>query len=213
MHTGNKILSRNGAEGRSYHHGDLRAALVTAGNELLREQGYEAMSLRAVAARAQVSHSAPYNHFRDRRALLAAIASDGFRTLLAAITGAPAHDPAHGLTEAGRAYLRFAHEHTASYRLMFTSDILVGNPDPEIGQVSIATYHALQARVEALLPGHRNPGAVASVYWSQLHGLALLLQENRIRPWMRDGATDAELAEALLAGLPASVAAAATALG
>jgi AcrR family transcriptional regulator len=88
---------------KSYHHGDLAAALVQAGLTLVEEEGIEAVSLRAVARRAAVSHSAPYHHFATKAELLAAIAAAGFDrmvgTLLSTIVACqqakqlPATDP------------------------------------------------------------------------------------------------------------------------
>nr|MDP9179551.1 TetR/AcrR family transcriptional regulator [Gemmatimonadota bacterium] len=66
---------------RPYHHGDLRQALVDAAIELLRKSGPEALTLRGAARAAGVSQAAPYRHFKDRRALVAAVADDGFRRL------------------------------------------------------------------------------------------------------------------------------------
>ncbi len=68
---------------RGYHHGDLRAALLEAAREVLAKEGVEALTLREVARRAGVTHAAPYRHFADKEALLAAVATEGF----AALTG------------------------------------------------------------------------------------------------------------------------------
>src|SRR5260370_8363924 len=69
------------SKGKPYHHGDLRAALIQAGLAILAEEGAQALTLRAAARRAGVSHSAPYRHFADKEALLAAIAEEGFTQL------------------------------------------------------------------------------------------------------------------------------------
>src|SRR5258708_1624307 len=66
---------------KSYHHGDLRNALIQAGLELLAEGGAEALDLRKVARRAGVSHAAPYRHFADKQALIVAITEEGFHWL------------------------------------------------------------------------------------------------------------------------------------
>src|SRR5919107_731159 len=85
--------SRVPARRKTYHHGDLRQALLDAALELLRAEGAAALTLRAVARAAGVSQAAPYRHFADRGALVAAVAEEGFERLGAAMMGAMAADP------------------------------------------------------------------------------------------------------------------------
>src|SRR5688500_9283866 len=93
--------------GERYHHGDLRRALVDSALEILEEGGE--LSLRAVARRAGVSHTAPYHHFRDRRRLVAAVATEGLLALRDALAGAGSPgEPLSRLLECGVAYVRFA---------------------------------------------------------------------------------------------------------
>jgi AcrR family transcriptional regulator len=197
---------------RAYHHGDLRASLIRAGAQLLDVQGYDVLSLRQVAAHAGVSHNAPYRHFADRRALLSAIALEGFQTLADGQLATAPGSADDELVQAARFHLRFALTRVGMYRLMFTSDILVGNADPEIGAVSMNAYRVLEARVKRVIDGHAHADAVASIVYAQLHGLALLLIEQRIRPWMRDGIDDERLADASATSIPAMARAVALAL-
>ena len=198
-----------------YHHGDLRRALVAAAAGLLEAEGLEALSLRGVAAAAGVSHNAPYRHFADKRALLTAVAALGFADLAVRLGGGQAPGQAPGevrgeeadaaLAARALAYLSFAAERPAMYRLMFASDLVVGSTAPELGASSIGAFESLRAAVAACLPGRTAEaaaGAVASVLWAQLHGLALLLAENRIRPWMREGVSDRAITEAAAQALP-----------
>jgi AcrR family transcriptional regulator len=108
---------------RPYHHGDLSRALVLAGRRILEREGPAALSLRAVAREAGVSPAAPYHHFKDKGDLMAAVASEGWGELSAAVTRARAKspDPRHALTEIGLAYVIFARENPALYRLMYDS--------------------------------------------------------------------------------------------
>src|SRR6478672_7153397 len=96
----------------TYHHGNLRPALLRAATKTLEKEGVGALSLRDLARRAGVSHNAPYRHFPDRESLLAALAADGFEKLGQAMRG-------QGGKEMGEAYVRFALEHPQLFRLMF----------------------------------------------------------------------------------------------
>src|SRR5690349_3367842 len=108
----------------TYQHGNLREALVQAGLKLLAEGGVEGLSLRAAAQLAGVSHAAPYRHFKDKDALVAAIAEQGFRLLTASMraeleqlgAGADTHQRMRAL---GQGYVRFAREHPGYLGVIF----------------------------------------------------------------------------------------------
>lgn len=109
------------AETRPYHHGDLRRALVEAACRLLETEGPGALSLRAVAREAGVSPAAPYHHFKDKSELLDAVAHEGWEKLDAAFGAVRASgaDTGHLVRELGVAYVCFAREHPALYRVMY----------------------------------------------------------------------------------------------
>src|SRR5271163_4591233 len=109
------------AYGRPYHHGDLSRALVAAGRRILEAEGPAALSLRAVAREAGVSPAAPYHHFKDKSELLDAVAEEGWHELGDAIRKglASADDPKLALHEVGVAYVTFARQNPALYRLMY----------------------------------------------------------------------------------------------
>lgn len=178
---------------RRYHHGDLRRALTSAGIDLIAEQGVGALTLRAVARRAGVSHNAPYNHFVDKAALLAAIVESGFAQLEAAL------DSAYQRTEGalldrvcatGAAYVRFAISQPALFRLMFRPELReqsksdrkaqesspLQNPKGAVG-VLIAGLHCSQEAGE-VVDGDEAVLALAS--WSLVHGLAELLLNGKL---------------------------------
>jgi AcrR family transcriptional regulator len=106
----------------TYHHGDLRRALLAAALRLAQKKGVDALSLREVARAAGVSHAAPYAHFADKAALIGALKANGFtllgQALVEALAGAPSDPRARLLALAG-AYVRFASEHAAFFQLMF----------------------------------------------------------------------------------------------
>jgi AcrR family transcriptional regulator len=171
---------------RRYHHGDLRRALLDAAEALLAE-GEAAPGLRAVARRAGVSHAAPYRHFADRAALLAAVAARGFRELAdrMAHAAAAAGDARARLAALGEAYVGFALDRPAAFRLMFGPQFAGGRGGPEL-QAAQAEAFELLARAVAELRGGaaRDPevrqAAVAA--WGLAHGLAQLLIDGRAAP-------------------------------
>src|SRR5262247_3375139 len=108
------------SERNPYHHGNLREALLKAAIRLIAEVGPTAFTLREVARRAGVSHNAPYRHFEDKEALLAAVATEGFLLLSAALRDARANVEVaeERFVRTGVAYLRFAQEHRGYLAVM-----------------------------------------------------------------------------------------------
>ena len=177
---------------RPYHHGDLRQALVDAAIDLLRESGPEALTLRGAARAAGVSQAAPYRHFKDRRALVAAVADDCFRRLLLAMSGEASQSPltprgrkprsprdaANQLRQLAIAYVRFAHEHPAEYRVMFGEEILTDDDYAELRASSRAVFDLLSGGIAALqargVVRKGDPDAIAIGAWAMVHGLVML---------------------------------------
>ena len=156
---------------RPYHHGDLPAALVLAAGQILGKQGLEAVTLRAVARKAGVSHGAPYRHFPSLDHLLAAVAEQGFRELGNALRGRSA-------AEMGEAYVRFGLEQPARFRLMFGGLVGVAR-HPGLRDASQAVYGAL---VEALKTRGEiaEPEKAAAAAWALVHGLTVLLSDGHL---------------------------------
>src|SRR5450631_4402598 len=111
------------AEARPYHHGDLRRALIDAASRVLEAEGPSALSLRAVAREAGVSPAAPYHHFKDKGDLMDAVAHEGWMELGAAVAKArsQAPDARAAMTNIGVAYVCFARDNPALYRIMYDS--------------------------------------------------------------------------------------------
>lgn len=109
------------AEARPYHHGDLRRALIEAARRLLESEGPTALSLRAVAREAGVSPAAPYHHFKDKGELLDAVAQEGWQKLDEVLADAKAKAPniREAMTSLGVAYVCFARDNPALYRVMY----------------------------------------------------------------------------------------------
>ena len=167
------------AKDTAYHHGNLRAALIAEGIALLEEQGPEALSLRTLAARVGVSHTAPRNHFGARQGLLTAIAAEGFRRHGAHMTDGlpPGGSRTDALNAAAAGYVGFAQAHPHLYALMF-SPTLCDMADPELQAAGQASFAILQ-RISTGLnwPGadgpDRQPRTEAQL-WAFVHGFAAL---------------------------------------
>jgi AcrR family transcriptional regulator len=142
----------------TYHHGELRQAVLHAAGEVLEKEGLEALSVRELARRAGVSHNAPYRHFPDRASLHAALAAEGFEMLARALRSRPRR-------EMGEAYVGFALAHPERFRLMFGG---LAGLEPRDRR----TYEALLESFADL--GEDAPYAAAAA-WGLMHGLAHLL--------------------------------------
>ena len=185
----------------SYHHGDLRAALIAATATEIERIGYENLSLRELAASLGVSRAAPYRHFADRRALLAALATDGFDQLAAIYRKAAGKPPEIRLTASGRAYLAFAAERPQLFRLMFASDLFGALPlDPKLTKAATTCYEVFESLVAATLddPDDRAIKATTIALMSSTYGFALLRMGDRIRPFMQGQLTPNDLVETVL---------------
>jgi AcrR family transcriptional regulator len=162
----------------SYHHGDLRAACVRAARELLEEDGDAGLSLRAVARRAGVSPSAPYRHFPDRDALVSAVAAVGYRELAERLAAAhPSPSTPDDLAAVAVAYVRFALDHPALFRVMFVEPCDPGSDERLAATTAITGY--VGAIVRQVFPG-ADPDALATAVWALVHGLAFLHLDGRL---------------------------------
>ncbi len=184
---------------RAYHHGNLRHALLDAARSQLRTGGVESLSLRELARQVGVSPAAPYRHFADRQALLAALAAQGLTDLAASIR----ERRSGGREAVVTAYLAFARRETALYRLMLSPD---SSPDELVRE-------ALQDLFAELLDGLGDQQAdpeqsirVTAAFWSTLHGSALFELDGTLAwldGWLRpDPADAANVVNAAMVGSP-----------
>lgn len=162
----------------NYHHGDLRAVILTEAARLVAERGAERISLRELARDAGVSHAAPAHHFTDRRGLFTALATQGFQLLAEALIGARGH-----FADAALAYVRFAIAHPGHYQVIFNKSLLdVSDPGLVAAEAAagaelsrgVATLHDLNAAAD--------PAAAQLAAWSLVHGFSTL--------WLNDAVND-----------------------
>jgi AcrR family transcriptional regulator len=178
---------------QGYHHGDLRRALLSAAIPLLRKGGPEALTMRALARAADVSPMAPYRHFADRAALVAAVADDGFKRLHVQLRAAaespeqtlrePQQTARGGLQAIALAYVQFAVAHPDEYRVMFGSELAA---DPAIAPASRNEVFAFLREGIAMLQRQKlvragDPQAMALTAWALVHGLAMLAIDGQVR--------------------------------
>lgn len=166
---------------RSYHHGNLREALIAAALRLISEKGPAGFTVAEAARAAGVSPAAPYRHFRDREELLADIARRGFEAFGTSLRkawdgGRPT--PRSALLRLGVAYLDFARSEPAAYAAMFESGTPISN-HPQLHAVSEEAFDILREACDAVIasisPMSRPPGLMVALHiWSLSHGIAAL---------------------------------------
>ena len=174
-------MSDNKDEPRSYHHGNLREALIEAALELIVKKGAAGLTFAEAARLAGVSPAAPYRHFRDRDELMADVALRGYERFAAAL--ARAWDDARpsalaALERVGRAYLEFARAEPAYYVAMFEAGIPPA-ATPPLREASDRAFGVLRGAAEKLcaaMPAAGRPPAlmVALHIWTMAHGVAAL---------------------------------------
>lgn len=163
---------------KPYHHGDLRAALLAAGEAELAERGIEGFSLRSVAKRAGVSHAAPAHHFGDVGGLLTALATEGFVRFQAAMDAreAGASDPRERALRAGLGYLDFAVARPALFRLIFSS------AKPDVGNPALhAAAETAYLHLVGLVKAMGGDEADIMALWATSHGIADLALGGKLR--------------------------------
>jgi AcrR family transcriptional regulator len=169
---------------RPYHHGDLRAALIHAALSLIEEHGVKGLALSDAAHLAGVSVAAPYRHFKDKEALLAEIAAEGFvlfRDALARAARSHPEDKVKRLVQMGVAYVDFALEHRSHFKVMWEGGISKAKY-PELGETAYEAYLLLERAALDLLPATQpdRQQALVSTAWSVVHGYAMLTLEGEL---------------------------------
>lgn len=186
-----------------YHHGDLANALVNAALDLVEHGGAEAVSLRDLAHSLGVSRAAPYRHFKDRDALLAAVAARGFEDLVVVYEVALA-SPGDGrarLRAASQAFFDFATGRPGLYRLMFESDFLNRSPPPAVLIPGAdASYRQLWRAIRGAFPDADDAEVKIRtvIMVSTAHGFLALDHAGRFKPFMYEPLNHDEMVEAVI---------------
>ena len=200
---------------KPYHHGDLRQQILDAARELLEENNIASLSLRAVAKKVGVSHSAPYRHFKDKESLLAGIAAQGFNELASELKEAVIvhpENPAAQLQEAAHRYMKLAMKNPQCTQLMFGNILPCHDGYPELQSSGETAFNRLKIIIEA----GQSKGVfksedvqlMALTAWSTIHGLSLLFISGHVEDTLSlsvniEGLT-ASVSEILLSGVKAN---------
>lgn len=174
------------SKGRQYHHGDLREALIDAALRTLETDSLTAVSMRRLARDSGVSHAAPYHHFPDLDALLAAVAARGFRLLREEMEReavVPRSDAFRQLQAAGTTYVSFAVSRPELFRLMFSGRWREVGDYPELEEAERLAFGSLQQMIAGATGKPAGTGSTrtaARAAWALVHGTAVLLIDGRI---------------------------------
>jgi AcrR family transcriptional regulator len=179
---------------KTYHHGDLKNALIEAGIEILASEGVHALSLRKVAQRAGVSHAAPYAHFADKQALIAAISTAGYQKIqncVERVWQENQDDPLRLLVRTAWEYVQFAVNEPAHFKITFSGVVEKEQDYPALLEATQKTFALLtqivarcqQARI--IRPGPADLVAVS--VWGAIHGLVTLRLEGQVPHTVLEG--------------------------
>jgi AcrR family transcriptional regulator len=171
-----------------YHHGDLRATILAAAAAQIANDGVDAVSLRGLARRADVSHAAPAHHFGDRAGLLTELAIEGFGLLAEELAAAGPE-----FREVAVAYIRFAREHPGHFDVMFRRELLHAE-DQRLVAARTAAGAALRSGVAVMQPDNtaEQQQATRLAAWSLVHGFAALWREGALQDSALGDSSDPE---------------------
>jgi AcrR family transcriptional regulator len=169
------------ASSATYHHGDLRRALLDAAVASIAESGPAALSLRALAATVGVSHAAPVHHFGDKAGLFTAVAIEGFDLLGDELR--TVWTETGDFLEVGVGYIRFALEHRGYFEVMFRPE-LTDQADGSLAEAKIRSFATLEGPLAATGPARddRQAHLAGLASWSIVHGLTTLALSGNLSP-------------------------------
>jgi AcrR family transcriptional regulator len=185
---------------KNYHHGDLKNALIEAGIDILASEGVNGLTLRKAARQAGVSHAAPYAHFADKQALIAAISTEGYRRFFEQITAVVTryeNDPLRQVIEGAWAYMKFALDDPAHFRITFSGVVEKEKDHPALVDATAQSFaqvvHIVERCQQTGILNPEPPDLLAVSIWSAVHGLVSLLISGQISHTLLERFTPREL--------------------
>jgi AcrR family transcriptional regulator len=182
------------AQKTSYHHGDLRAALLEAALDIITERGPQSLTIREVARKAGVSHTAPYRHFANKDDLIVAVVKQGFELMSQTMQdkkSAAEPDPISQFAASGTAYVDFALQHPAYYRVMYSGDLLTSTGQHTLQHTSAETFSELVSDVKTCqelgIIRTGNPTLQALSLLCTIHGFVTMAIDNRVSSLLGEG--------------------------
>jgi AcrR family transcriptional regulator len=167
-----------------YHHGNLRRALLDEALRTIRREGVEGLTLRTIGLRLGVSRTALYRHFADKRALLSAVATEGFRRLRERLLEAWGSGGVRGFNATGVAYIRFAMANPSHYRVMFGGFVDSAPRDEDLTREATAAFQTLVDSLVALQKEdavrQEDPLQMARFIWAAVHGISMLIIDGQL---------------------------------
>ena len=191
---------------KNYHHGNLRDTLIQSALTLLEHGTIEDLTMRGLARAAGVSQTAPYRHFKDKDELIAQLKSDGFEQISEIIQGVKDRyeDPKERFYQSGVAYIEFARNNAAYFKLMFSHSFDDYERYPEMIQCREGAYEKFSQDVQECMKAAKGPVAQADHLaveissWSLVHGLSTLLLNQQFKHKLETEKEQMEMAHAVL---------------
>ena len=191
----------------SYRHGSLKKAIIEASLQMIEKEGVDTLSIREVAKKAGVTHQAPYRHFKNREALLAALAQDGLEKLFSYLQQSFRTEgaPSLNLVKLGQAYFSWGLKNPDHFRLMFGHSIPDFETSEELGLAAqkildLVNFVVIQNQKAKLFrPGE--PRSISRQLWAAVHGTTLLFINQQFKPLLNDSRAGLELVKELLNNL------------